>query len=81
MEEYIWGLIKLNIPGTLESQRHMKDFAHVHEKPKRTLSPLADLDVLNKWQVKANAELSAVRVDDVYQHAHSLLAKGRLTSL
>lgn len=81
MEEYLGGLIKLHIPGALESQRHKEDFAHVHEKPKRTLSPLADLDVLIKWQVKASAELAAVHVDDVHQHEHSLLAKGRLTHI
>lgn len=47
------------ILGALESHRHVKVCAHAHEKLKRALSPLADLDNLHKQEVKANAELYA----------------------
>lgn len=69
----IGGLGKLqHIPEALESHRHPKDFVHVHERPKRALSPSVDRDVLNKWELKANMEIAAVSVDDVHQHTHTV---------
>lgn len=34
------------------------------------LSPLADLEALHKWEVKARAGVSTARVEYVPQHAH-----------
>lgn len=46
-----------HIPGDLEIHRHMKGCAHAQERSKRALSPLVDLGILHKQEVKANAEL------------------------